>query len=942
MSRYFSVTASAVDTDANVSSSTARVRAVEPASGAPNVHFNFPDYVSVATGDGVDPIWTSGTCRGFAFVEVLPTDDDPTTRFLVQCYRDAADWPNAPARRFGDTFANATAMLASDWALGSSAAYVVGGGIPGSGFCSKDDPYGRRPALVATNVHNLYAEPGCRVSQSDTVFTAYDHDAQTSCLRSVAVGRTGVPPRANGLPVWPANTLVVAHPYWYVPSYGNDGNDVSGVSPVVAVIREGDGTPLRGSFVVQGTSVSGTLSKISDEAAAGMAVRFGGVSPWYVVRSVSGDAAMTIYDYGDAPAYSGVVAEVAPMASGTQTIHVLPNMTGCNLWGISLSPRPQDGEVIALPTVTYSAVKTGDGPTSGILVYDWTIVTEDPTTKALTSSGVKGTTASTIQVAYQTGTRRNVIVACSGIGQPACVHTDQTGLIGLQVGTSAGTWIGSNVPSGVKYADADLDPKGVLPYGNVVDYCGWKQTLAGNAVGGTTIHHYYEYLQPKGGSVTGGLAFGSTVKIASGTLADWPSRGTFVARWTGTIWDQWFTGKAYFAWGTYDGITSSWTGDLLNNVHWTKNSSRNSRGIWNEMANGAPGSSWPSFGEITVSLQTLGQMPATHIVGRNGQRGFIVENPLAVAAAGMMGVKGSTGTDGLGVKQAWIFPAGTNSGIQRVSLTGWDPTTGELTVNEAVDPALASGQMVVAPWFHARNDQTGFGYNDQSRGGDWNYCNLSLLAVIGVTGSSKDEALAGPTSFALPSGGAWSLWLYNPMTGVLPGAAGTGIDANDYGKYVHLWVPPVGKVLIPRVDRKNVVVAYSGVQVQMDGADSYVQLQGCVVTRPETTCPDASPTVGKWNVAYLHQELRNPGTWSVSSDSASAASFQFVSPVLNPTVVGMAGKWVDRIYASTSQSATWGDAAFAASRPLWEEIVPNWPTDGIPQLDPMHCAKAKK
>lgn len=934
---YFTVNTTTQDNNGNQSAKSTVVKAGSGVAVAPTVSFSFPQSLAVSQGNGDYPYWETGVFRAFALCQVVPTPSTyGTGRFLVQHYYHSGLWPNAPSRRFNNTFDSAATTLLQDYPLSTgSVAVVHGGGISPSGFCNQFDISGVRPALIISR-HNFMAEPGARVFAEDCMLSAYHTDIQSSLqdvLRTLKVFQNGVP---NGTTTWLTGTPVVPHPYHYCPIYENNTGYSISRCPVIAVIEEGTEVTIRGLFTVSGTLVSGLYCRLQDDIEPNMAIRFLGSSEWYIINEVSSQSELTIHDYGDNPQFSDTVADVVIFTTGLQTITVLPNMEGCNLWDIALSPRYNDGTLVMNPLVTYTAGVTGSVAPSGTLHYQWNVITEDPSTKELTSSGIADTTSNTLQVPYQTGVRKNVQVWAWGSLQPSCIHYTETGLLNLQVGTAAGQWTAMNFTCGYENTDSSTE-KGLTIH-PARDKVGWVQTLSGNQTSGVTtyIHHWSSYLHPLTTMVRDNnkwFNFKTEVVCPKGSLTDWPNRGPFV-----------FThenpgDEAHICWATYAGKISEETGDKLTGVEWHHWCRRKPDGSFIEMHTGKKSNACNPNEPKYVTYHSNYHMPMTYITERGGD-GYhlILEDVRRIVDGGQWGAKNLTDNEGHHYTKAWLFGSGTHVDIQCLTIVGFNRTTNEITTREKIDSQLGfpGHQIVLAPWYHWRNGSDCDGYADIAKSRSWNLFSTSLLSVLSV---GVEPGTNTQTSFSVPASGIFDMWVYDPL-GSCISVMHYGVDRDRQDKYRHCWLPPTGRLIFPNVERKNLVVEYTTCTPTYtgNGKDANVHLEGCTVVWDQTYNISGTPILKKGNVGFLHKQLVYGGenSWQICSNQTYLDNYAFWAPNHKAWILNNAGEWIHRIFASTDITVTLGDKGLLLSQPIWEQAVPGLPTGCIPQIDPYY------
>jgi hypothetical protein len=910
----FTVTTTAADLCGNKNSEVTEVKSGPATAGLPTVSFKFPATISVRTGNAIYPAWGSDQSVGFAPCFVYPTASaNGTGRFLVQQYDDAANFPGTPARRFEETFGYVGTTLAADWALDPSGLSFV---PTGSGYF-----------VAATGTARPLVALGAGDDASNALVVGWSENPQTGVVRTVSAVAKGLDASGNIATLWPSGTPVQAHPYHFAPAYENDGIDAVVRTPVAAVIEEGTSVPLRGLFAVSGTTVSGQYALLTSELSGivgSAAVRFSGSPAWFVVANVLDADRMTICDYGLAPVFSGATAEVARFVAGSGEVTVLPSLDGCDLWSVALSPAMADGDVVLNSGVTYTATLAApSGATnapSGTLSYTWQVYKEDASGVVTLESGVQNSASPTFTACYQNGVRRNVRVLVSGAGQPRCVHSAETGLIRIQVGTAAGVWGACDNAQGY----GAIGASGLNSVITVRNYAWWYQDTPGTVPSGTTVYfsHWLKYMGPLSSDLRDSAStfyFTDSVTVPKGQLAGWPSQGQFVFTWDYTSGT---TPQARIWWATYAGKQATDAGDKLTGVVWQQNMTVGSKAEYGAVAQGASLASIAPSGRRFVTLQSNYQMPFTWVVGAGSDAKTLKVESIETAYN-----RGSFSYN------FWLVsPSG---GVDPLPLTlksvRW--ATRELLFAETIPSgyAVAGAQLMVAPWYHWRNGTAK--QVDPVRPTQWNALSTSFMQVLSASAGSYQEALSGAASFQLAAGQKFDLWIYDPVPGVVRGMAGTGVDVTQPYLYQQAWLPYAGKIVVPAYDRKTVVVEYGSRQVwEVAAGDCYVKLSGCRLATENCSGIGTAATIAKGTLGFVHKTLSLSGSYDVRS----GGSPYLPTPNHPMRWLGQAGEWYDLIYASTTSGAIVGDPGMPVAPPIWETSLSGFPKNAIPQLDPVY------
>lgn len=938
----FSIRTRTVDPDGNQTSETLSVKAGPASSDIPQVSFVFPNTVSVKSGGAGGPVWASGVYQGFAFCEVTPTPSDVGTgSFLVQHYYNSGNYPNNPDRRFANTFRGIGTTIVNDWYYNTQSLLVNGGGVAGSGFAQSADLSGLRQAVVLSTQDQSSEEVpgddgirrvspsrfGRRTPSTDAIILAYNHDLTDNELQTIETIQPGTLNDGSARSFWPSGTFAFYHPYHYTPVYQNQGVVAEDVLPHILVIEDGNQFSLRGQFTVSGTAVTGQYSELDTQVSGQSAIRFEGDSTWYLVSGVLSSSGLTIYDYGDAPYSSNVGAEITRYAHGSGLISVLPNLVGCDLWDVELTPDYKDGDEIPSRTVTYTAGLVGTGAPSGVAQYDWTVITQGGSTTTYLDQG------SSLDVNYPTDdTVKNVRVTVSGAGQPACIHGDETGLISLTLSADAGEW--SPHLRSVK----ELFDNGTIK--NIYSEMQWFRR-GSTPETDVWFHHWTAQAKPLGAKPVNGddgqtFSFTTTINFPKGSIDDLPSRGTIVLSNEDSVSADSYNDLFY---ATYTGKSSGATYDSLTGVTWKDFLRVETNGRILSTATGT-GSFASVQGSKYVYMQTQHHFPMTYVVGQVGTSttSIKVEDARRIVNARL-------GTN----RKFWItapnrVPDGSTLtdfyGVYTLQSVNF--TTNELTFTTELlsEHRQAGSQIIVAPWFHWRNGGTK-NIDTDVPAKYWNVNNQSLLMVMGDYQGSDRRFDAGD-SFTISEAETFDLVVYDPFTGVENSAereaARAGFD--DGYRYEFTWLPYQGRIIIPNYDRGNLVIEYGSwtrLRKTLQG-NSIIRLKNCrLVSSLTTDTAEAGLfTVPGGSVAFVHKNIKVDPTWSITDLNSPVTNIEVADPGNTTPERGRNRTWIDVVQANRDENTDTGNVGRMFSDAVWESIIPGFPTGGIPQVDPIY------
>lgn len=993
----FTITTRTRDEDENTVSESINVNAGPAIFDIPEVSFAYPNNVSVQEGGGGGPIWGTSSFRGFAYVKVTPTPSSRGTgSFYVQHYYNSGVYPNNPSHRFLQTFDGVGTTIAQSYSFATDQLSLNdGGGVGTSGFASSTDVSGLRKALVLSvdiqdqqepnpnGVNNTNpARLGERVPDTDGIITVYDHDTTTDLLQTIRVIQKGKETSGGAdRTSWPDNTFIFLHPYHYTPVYENNTGSTYQVMPYTLIIEDGVSNPMRGQITVSGTQVTGLYTDFnadisgvySDQAV----IRFNDTSDWYIISGVTSSSGLVIYDYGDNPYYSGVSAEVTYYAIGSGLVNILPDLSGCNLWDVELSPKYLDGSTIPSNSVTYTANITGT-QVSGTATYDWTVTTVSSSgtvTSGATNAG------NTLTVGYEEGLNINVEVAVSGSGQPACIHDDQTGLIELKPAVAAGIW------SPYQFTQVG-EANGENIYSNVHEWFR-RGTAADSDV---YFHHQQKQYQTLRAliQINGDLRLWfsepdegtNTLTAELGAFDNWPDAGGIVLFHRGSSFQppvyNTSSSEISYIYGSYSGKSKTANGDRLNNIKWykrTKTIVPDSAG--EVMSAGVPqrifnGTAW-------VLFHSPMHWPMTYIVGKSSNGTTLtVEDSRKIADCFVSSPK-----------KFWVVPRGQGGSTYSYTLTlqTVNHPTNQMTFFETMPSniGLEGQQLIPALPYHPRNGAS-LNADPSVDPAWWNFTEQSMLQVVRITSSpdlfvqsdvqaeTQTEILQNPgagelvprtqdyNSFNSEPGSyeftinqPVTIWCHDPMGWTARGYAITqSLNVWSYS-YLTYWLPYRGRLVIPDKTRGNIIVSYQSRDVfprPLNDSDVFVRFNNCIPVASLTT----APTITKNNnlyyqyknrgIAYIHRELEDAGGVSLSTLDSTNPNLGYIGLGFGSLYDGNDNRfyralyssslWADFIQANKSQDEIVGEVGQQQSAPIWERVITGWVDGAIPQVDPVY------
>jgi hypothetical protein len=902
------------DSDNVSTEETVQARVGLPHWDPPNVTFNFPSRLSPDLGTATGPYWPVGEHWAFAYCQVRPVPSNyGTGNFFVQSYYNSGNWPNNPTSKFSDTFiGTATTLAASLYNTNVSTISVnSGGGVNPWGFATSTDVSGLRKSIIITNSDLSQADvPWSNQGSNNELIAIYNHNQDQNRFETIKHLETAT---VNDIPViWPLGAQVIFHPYHYVPLYQNELEmDSQNVIPRVCVIENGAQFPIRGIFHVSGTSVTGIYSRLLSEVLIPqMAVRFGGDSTWYLVDSLISDTSMTIYDYDRNPLIISGTAEAVPYAMGSGLITVLPYMPNCSDWDVSISPTLYDGDGVPNPSgVVYTAnlisVVAGGAP-SGTIGYKWEV---QPLNGAITTIN----SSSQISVDYSAGVPIDVRVNVSGSKQPLCIHSDSTGYMTLVKGVNAGSWFVHSTYQLMNEYFSQIRSQDIA--GSTI-----FKILSTNQEPATYFHHQLHFYSPKKALLQNSWnTRTNTISVKKGQIDNWPSSGPFVV--TMAVNDV--PKQNLLIYGIYSGKQTGTSDDRLTGI----TISACLRVDWHYQVSLEPNN--PNYNFLPDSLiyvPVIGSWPFTFVKNRKSLLSLELEN-----AALIEGRNNS-------LCSLWFYkpgyPVHTNRWVDRPKHFGAS-NPNLIQLGQSLPSWIDTGVIVaLAPW-----DSSATGNQELNVVKElWNKGNLAFVQL-------------NPTA---------NRWL--TTTDRIDIRAIDYTSRHSTGTLGSLprctWLPTQGRLVVPQYNRNQTfVIEYTGYNdngsTRDDGEE--IILHNCRIVEVNGTVPSGYIQTSTWAVPY--KELQYNATPYVFTASGLYPSISILCPGTELGDWGIFGTGPVHEYNINNMGRTFGFNAMvvdsihanrsinpdlrgmngvALTQPNWEQILPNFPTNGLVAVDSLY------